>query len=44
MWFWNVSPRYWTFFQWGVFMGVVALMFAVCAFGCGIESIVELVF
>lgn len=43
MWFWEVSPRHWTPVQWGIFFGAIALMFAICLFGCGIESIVELI-
>lgn len=44
MWFWEVSPRHWTPVQWGIFLGVATLMFAIFMFGCGIESIVELAF
>ena len=43
MWFWEVSPHHWTPVQWGIFFGAVALMSAICLFGCGIESIVELI-
>lgn len=42
-WFWEYSPKYWTPVQWGIFFVTVALIFAVCIFGCGIESIVELI-
>lgn len=43
MWFWEVSPRHWTLVQWGIFLGVVIFMVAIFMFGCGIESIVELI-
>lgn len=41
MWFWEVSPRFWTPFQWGVFFVGVVIMTAVIIFGCGIDSIVD---
>ncbi len=40
-WFWEHPPKYWTPFQWGVFFVAVIIMTAVMIFGCGIESIVE---
>lgn len=43
MWFWEVSPKHWTLFQWGVFFGGIVIMFVVIIIGCGIESIVELI-
>lgn len=43
MWFWEYSPRYWTLFQWGVVALTTCIMIAVIVFGCGIESIVDLI-
>lgn len=43
MWFWEVSPRYWTFFQWGIMALAICLVIAVIIFGCGIESFIDLI-
>ena len=43
MWFWDVSPKYWTLFQWGIMALVICLMIAVIIFGCGIESFIDLI-
>lgn len=42
-WFWEHPPKYWTPFQWGVFFVAVVIMTAIMIFGCGIESIVEVI-
>lgn len=43
MWFWDVSPKYWTLFQWGMAILAIIIMIAVIIFGCGIESIINLI-
>jgi len=43
MWFWDVSPKHWTFFQWGIMALAICLVIAVMIFGSGIESIIDLI-
>ncbi len=43
MWFWDVSPKYWTLFQWAIMILAACLMIAIMFVGCGIESIVDLI-
>lgn len=43
MWFWEYSPKYWTLFQWSVMILAICLVIAIMIFGCGIESIVDLI-
>lgn len=42
-WFWEYSPRYWRPIHWGVFIIATIIMVTVMIFGCGIESIVDLI-
>lgn len=43
MWFWDVSPKYWTPVQWTIMVLTACIMIVIMFIGCGIESIVDLI-